>query len=173
MTEDTQERRGLRMKPHISVVLVVVLVAALLACAAITYSLAAQKVASFQSQPTSVHIIRVPGNEPTFQVVPLDRTITDTSQVQHLYQTILNLPVSCGCAACVADPEAYILTFNRNSQVVLTVRAHTGMCWNVDLDRGNPKDTREFRSRQATPAFWSELSHELGIPRSELVPVPS
>lgn len=106
MTEDTQERRGLRMKPHISVVLVVVLVAALLAYAAITRGLAAQIVVTSQSQPTSVHIVRVAGNEPTFQVVPLDRTITDTSQVRHLYQTILNLPVSCGCVACVADPEA-------------------------------------------------------------------
>ncbi len=173
MIEDAQERRALRMKPRIGIVLVVVLVTTLLAYAAITHRLADQTVATSQSQPTSVHIVRVAGNEPTFQIVPLDRTITDTSQVQHLYQTILNLPVSCSCGACVADPEAYGLTFYRNSQAILTVRAHTGMCWDVGLDRGNPKDTREFRYRQATPAFWSELSHELSIPQSELVPVPS
>ncbi len=173
MTEEAQERRGLHMKPHVSVVLVIVLVAALLAYAAAAQMLATQTLATSQALPTSVHIVRVPGNEPTFQIVPLDRTITETSLVQHLYQIILNLPVSCSCGACVGDPEAYALNFYRNSQVILMVRAHTGMCWDVGLDRGNPKDTQEFHYRQATPAFWSELSRGLGIPQSELVPVPS
>lgn len=165
MKQDIQKRRDIFTKPRASLLLVVVvLLAAMLAYVGITRGLASQP------QPTSVHIVRIPGNEPSFHIVPLDRTVTDTSQVQHLYQTILNLPVSCGCVACAPTLEAYVLTFYRNGQAVLTARA--GFCGGVNLDRGNPNDTRDFLSRQSTLAFWVELAHVLGLPLSDVEPVP-
>jgi hypothetical protein len=178
MRQDIQRQRGIFTKPRISLALaVVVLAAALIASVGVTRWRAAQTdairaaataTASTLPQPTSVHIVRIPGNEPHFQIVPLDRTITDSSQGQHLYQTILNLPVSCGCGACAVTPEAYVLTFYRNGQAVLTARA--GVCGGVDLDRGNPKDTREFRNRRGPPAFWAELAQVLGLPGSAVEP---
>lgn len=172
MTQTSQEQRRPRIKLRGSIVLlVVVLIAALLAYVGVTHTFAAQPTATLQPQPTSVHIVRVPGNEPQFHIAPLDRTITDTSQVQHLYQTVLHLPGRfIGGGACAGESEAYTLTFSRNSQEILTMQAHTGLYWAVVLDRGNPTDTGTFLYRQATRAFWSELAHMLGIPYSDVEP---
>jgi hypothetical protein len=179
MRQDIQRHSGVFPKLRIGLALaVVVLAAALIAYIGVTRWQAAQTAASATAtaaappQPASVHIVRIQGNESNFQIVPLDRTITDTGQVQHLYQTILNLPVSCGCGACMADPGAYVLTFFSNNRAILTVQAHTRMCWDVDLDRGNPNDTRDFLYRQATSTFWAELAQVLGVPQSDVEPLP-
>jgi hypothetical protein len=179
MRQGIPRHRDVFPKLRISLALaVVVLAAALIAYIGVTRWRAAQTAASAtataaaQPQPTSVHVVQIRGNESTFQIVPLDRTITDTNQAQHLYQTILNLPVSCGCGACMPDPEAYVLTFCLNNRVILTVQAHTGMCWDVDLDRGSPNDTRDFLRRQATSTFWAELAQVLGVPQSDVEPLP-
>ncbi len=145
------------------------LLAVLVAYVGVTRGLDAQSPSSFQPQPTSVHIVRTPGNVPNFQIIPLDRTITDTNQVQKSYSIVLTLPpANLGACAAAAVPEAYVLTFYRNGQSVLMARA--GFCPGVYLDRGNPNDTLAFRDRFATSAFWSELSHILGIPHSQLEP---
>lgn len=170
MKQDIQGRRNNYTKPRCGLLLtLVVLLAAVITYAGLTLGPTTRSTEAAQPQPTSVHIVRIPGNEPNFQIVPLDRTIVDTSQVQHLYQTILSLPANCGCAACALTPEAYMMTFYLNSQVILTVRA--GFCGEVDLDRGNPNDTAAFRyRRQGSLAFWAELAHMLGIPQSQLEP---
>ena len=165
MKQDIQKHRRIFTSPRVSLLLaIVVLLAVLAAYVGITRGLAAQP------QPTSVHIVRIRGNEPNVPIVPLDRTIMDTSQVQHLYQTILSLPASCDCGACAATLEAYVLTFYRNGQAILTVRA--GFCGGVDVDRGNPNDTPAFRYRQGPAAFWAELAHVLGISQSDVEPIP-
>jgi hypothetical protein len=179
MRQDIPRHSGVIPKLRISLALaVVVLAAALIAYIGVNRwqvtqtAASATATAAAQPQPTSVHIVRIQGNESSFQIVPLNRTITDTKQVQHLYQTILNLPVSCGCGACMPDPEAYVLTFFLNHRAILTVQAHAGMCWDVDLDRGNPNDTRDFLYRQATATFWAELAQVLAVPPSDVEPLP-
>jgi hypothetical protein len=177
MRQDIQKHHGVFTKPRIGLALaVVVLAAALMAYFGVTRGRTAQAAASAtttsiaQPQPTSVHIVRIRGNEPNFHIVPLDRTITHTSQVQKLYDLVLTLPPAhLGACAAAPVPEAYVLTFYRNGQSVLTARA--GFCPGIDLDRGNPKDALTFRERRATPAFLSELAQVLGLSVSELEPL--
>jgi hypothetical protein len=176
MRQDIPSRSGVFPRLRLSLALaVVVLAAALLAYVGVTRWWAAQTAASAPTiastllQPMSVHIVRVPGNTPTAPIVPLDRTLTDVRQVQHLYQTTLNLPnrfLTDG--ACMGDPEDYLLTFSRDSQVLLTVRVHTGLCWDVELYRG---DSPTIVPRRATRAFWAELAQVLGLPLAEVEPL--
>jgi hypothetical protein len=182
MPPDLQDQRGPNIRSRTRTVILAVLVgmlfAALLAYLGATrlFLTGLPPTSTAQPQPTSVHVVRIPGagygtGTPT-PLVPLDRTITDTSWVQHLYQTALHLPGRFLGEACAPDPEAYMLTFYRSSRVLLTMQAHTGLCGDVTLDRGNPADTGAFRYRRTTPTFWSELADLLGLPLSAVDPVP-
>jgi hypothetical protein len=178
MPSDLQDRPSdgvlSRRRSVVLVVLLVLQLAALVACNGATGKdlSSGTPPSTAQSQPTSVRIMRIPGATTTTPLVPIDRTISDTSQVQELYQTVLHLPGRFLGGACAADPEAYRLTFLHASRVLLTMQAHTGLCGDVTLDRGNPADTNTFRQRRTTPAFWSELAGLLDLPVATVEPVP-
>ena len=125
MNQASQEHRGIRIKPRSRIALVALaLVAALLVCAGVTHAVVAY--VTTVSQPTSVRI------------APLDRTIMDMSQVRMLYDTVLALPTA-GFGTCAAKPtpEAYVLTFYRNGQCILTARA--GFCPGVSIRSRYPE----------------------------------
>jgi hypothetical protein len=98
----------------------------------------------------AIHLLRPPGESPVV-------TLTNPSLVQHLYNTVAQLPDLPENAICPADMgPSYTLTFLRGGERLRTVTAGRYGCEVVSI-------VGVEQERQANQAFWSELDQDISL----------
>lgn len=96
---------------------------------------------------------------------PLDVTVRDAAQAQHLYTAIKALPPFVTRVSCPADTDLeYRMTFLHAAVPLALVVINATGCPSVVL---GPHDLRG-----PTPAFWALFAATLNVPASAVFPQP-
>jgi hypothetical protein len=102
-------------------------------------------------------------------IPPFDRTLTDATKAQQIYQAMVRLPayptdVGTACPASIG--VAYQLTFTLSNKSTLRATAEPDSCPTVYI---GANDVRAAFGE----SFWNLLADTLGLPRADVLPKPS
>lgn len=120
--------------------------------------------ASSNTLPTSLIVTRT--GKPYDHIPPFQGGSTDATAVQHLYHEMFTLkPVQGSVYSCPADfGIVYTLIFLKGNTQILEVTANASGCEWLHLGANG--------NRWTTDAFWSLLAQTVGIPATDIHPVP-
>lgn len=148
------------MRRQWAFVIVLLLTFALAGCGA---TASAAQSGSQSNLPTALLVTRSTGlnNDPPFR-----GESTDAAAVQRLFAAVKALPRAGNAAInCPFDNSVmYTLTFTRDGAAILTATVEANGCRGLSL---GPNDTR-----WTNDSFWTLLARTVGIPATEIHPVP-